>query len=63
MDVTILTPWRRVLLEKWTVTQLVKKFSAFYRTWRFIIVSTRAHHWSQSWIQSTLSNFISLWSF
>ena len=31
-----LTPWSRVLLEKVTIPQLVKKFSAFYGTWRFI---------------------------
>jgi hypothetical protein len=41
-----LTPWSRVLLEKLTVTQLVKKFCAFYGTQRFIAVFTRAHHWS-----------------
>jgi len=32
----ILTPWGRVLLEKLTCSQLVKKFPAFYRTRRFI---------------------------
>jgi hypothetical protein len=44
-----LTPWRRVLFEKPTVTQLVKKFPAFYGTWRFITVFTTARHWSLSW--------------
>jgi hypothetical protein len=43
---TQLTPWNRVLLEKLIVTQLVKKFPAFYGTRRFITVFKRAHHWS-----------------
>jgi hypothetical protein len=34
----LLTPWNRVLLEKLIVTQLVKKFTAFYKTRRFITV-------------------------
>jgi hypothetical protein len=40
------------------VTQIVKKFPAFYETWRFITVFTRAHNWSLSGVrclQSTLS--------
>jgi hypothetical protein len=37
-----LTPWGRVLLEKPTVPQLVKKFHAFYGTQTFITVFTRA---------------------
>ena len=32
----LLTPWSRVLLEKLTGSQLVKKFPAFYGTRRFI---------------------------
>jgi hypothetical protein len=39
-----LTPRSRVHLQKLTVTQLVKKFSAFYETWRLITVFTRAHY-------------------
>jgi hypothetical protein len=39
-----LIPWSRVLLEKLKVTQLVKKFPAFYGTHRFITVFIRAHH-------------------
>jgi len=39
-----LTPWSRVLLEKLTVFQLVKKFSAFYGTRRFITTVTSACH-------------------
>jgi hypothetical protein len=53
------TPWSRVLLEKLTVTQPVKKYPAVYGTRRFITVFIRAHHWSLSWarrIQSTLSH-------
>jgi len=39
-----LTPWSRVLLEKLTGFQLVKKFPAFYGTRRFITAFTRALH-------------------
>jgi len=39
-----LTPWSRILLEKLTGSQLVKKFSAFYRTRRFVTVFTSARH-------------------
>ena len=42
----LLTRWSRVLLEKLTGLQLVKKFSAFYGTWRFITAVTSAHHLS-----------------
>jgi len=38
------TPQSRVLLEKLTGSQLVKKFPAFYGTWRFITAFTSAHH-------------------
>jgi len=37
-------PWSRVLLEKLTMIQLVKKFISLYGTWRFITVFTRALH-------------------
>jgi hypothetical protein len=53
----------RVLFVKLIVTQLLKKFPAFYRTWRFITVFTTAHHWHLSWarcIQSTTSHPFSL---
>jgi len=43
-----LTPWSEVLLEKLTVTELVKKFSTFYGTRRFITVLTRTRYWSLS---------------
>ena len=39
-----LTPRSRVLLEKLTGSQLVKKFPAIYRTRRFITSFTRARH-------------------
>jgi len=35
-----------VFLEKLTVTQLLKKFLAFSRIWRFITMFTKACHWS-----------------
>jgi len=44
-----LTPWCRVLLEKLTGLQLVKKFPAFHRTRRFIIALTSVRHLSLSW--------------
>ena len=52
----LLTPWCRVLLEKLTGLQLVKKFPAFHGTRRFITVLTSVRHLSLSWanpIQST----------
>jgi len=42
------TPHSRILLEKPTSFQLVKKFPAFYGARRFITISTRAHHLSLS---------------
>jgi hypothetical protein len=45
----LLTPWSRVLLEKLTGFQLVKKVPAFYGTRKFITAFTRAHHLSLSW--------------
>jgi hypothetical protein len=57
-----LTPCSRVL-EKLTVTQLVKKLPAFYGTRMSITVFITARHWSLSWvrwIQSIPSNLISL---
>ena len=52
----LLTPWCRVLLEKLTGLQLVKKFPAFYGTRRFITAFASSRHPSLSWtspIQST----------
>ena len=44
----ILTPWCRVLLEKLTGLQLVKKFPAFHGTRRFITALTSVRHLSLS---------------
>ena len=52
----LLTPWCRVLLEKLTGLQLVKKFPTFYGTRRFITALPSVRHMSLSWaspIQST----------
>ena len=45
----LLTPWCRVLLEKLAGLQLVKKFTAFYGTRRFITAFTSFRHSSLSW--------------
>ena len=45
----LLTPWCRVLLEKLTGLQLVKKFPAFHGTRRFIIALTSVRNLSLSW--------------
>jgi hypothetical protein len=47
-----LTPFSRVLLEKLTCIQLVKKFPAFYVTRKFITAVTSARHLSLSWASS-----------
>ena len=59
----LLTAWCRVLLEKLTGLQLVKKFPAFHGTRRFITVLTSVRHLSLSRaspIQSTYPHPISL---
>ena len=43
------TPWYRVLLEKLTGLQLVKKFPAFHGTRRFITALSSVRHLSLSW--------------
>ena len=48
-------PWSRVLLEKLTGVQLVKKFPSFYGTRRFITSFTSARHLSLSWASSIQS--------
>jgi hypothetical protein len=48
----LLTPWSRVLLEKLTGLQLIKKFPAFYGTRRYITALTSARHMSLSWASS-----------
>ena len=45
----LLTPWCRVLLEKLTGRQLVKKFHAFHGTRRFITALTSVRHLPLSW--------------
>ena len=49
MTVYLLTPWCRVLLEKLTGLQQVKKFPAFYGTRRFITAFTSVRHLSLTW--------------
>ena len=51
----LLTPWCRVLLEKLTGLQLVKKFSAFHGTPRFITALTSVRQLSLSWASPTQS--------
>jgi prolipoprotein diacylglyceryltransferase len=46
--IIIITTWSRDLPEKLTVSQVVKKFPAFYGTQRFITAFTRARHLSLS---------------
>ena len=61
----LLTPWCRVLLEKLTGLQLVKKFPAFHGTRRFITALTSVRHLSLSWaspIQSIYQHPTSWWS-
>ena len=45
----LFTPWCRVLLEKLTGLQLVKKFPAFHGTRRFITAPTSVRQLSLSW--------------
>ena len=45
----LLAPWCRVLLEKLTGLQLVKKFPAFHGSRRFITALTSVRHLSLSW--------------
>ena len=45
----LLTPWCRVLLEKLTGLQLVKKLPASHGTQRFITALTSVRHMSLSW--------------
>jgi hypothetical protein len=55
--------WSWALLGKPPIVQLLKNFPAFYGTRRFIIVFTRALHWSLFWarsIQPTPSHPVSL---
>jgi len=63
--ITYLYNTRSRVIEKLIVAQLVKKFSVFYETRRFITVFLRTCHWSlcwARWIQSTSLHPNSLWS-
>ena len=51
----LFTQWSRVLLEKLTGFQLVKKFPTFCGTRKLITVLTSAHHLSLSWASSIQS--------
>jgi hypothetical protein len=51
----LLTPWSRILLEKLTGFQIVKKFPASYGTRRFITAFACAHNLSFSWARSIQS--------
>jgi len=58
-----LTSWIKVLPDKQTVPQLVKKFPAFYWTRKLITLFTRSHYGSLScvtWIRFTASSPISV---
>jgi len=50
-----LTPWSRVLPEKLTIPQLVKKLPTFYETQKFITAFTRSCYLSLSWARSIQS--------
>ena len=55
----LLTPWSRVILEKITGSQIVKKFPAFYGTRRFVTAFTSARHLSQiDPVHAPISNFL-----
>ena len=55
----LLTTWCRVLLEKLTGLQLVKKFPAFHGTRRFITALTSVRHLSLSWASPIQSIYTS----
>jgi len=51
----LLTPRSRIILQKLAVSQLVKEFSAFYGTRRFITAFTSVRYLSLSWARSIQS--------
>ena len=51
----LLTPWCRILLEKLTGLQLVKKFPTFHGTRRLIAAFTSVRHLSVSWVSPVQS--------
>ena len=54
----LLTPWCRVLLEKLTGLQLVKKFPAFHGARRFITEFTSVRHLSLFWASPIQSIYL-----
>jgi len=52
------TPWIRIILKKLIVTQLLKRFSAFCGTRRFITVYTKSCRWFLSYVQFSLHSSI-----
>ena len=50
-----MVPWSKVLPQKLTISQIVKKLPAFYGTRRFITAVTSARHLSLSWARSIQS--------
>jgi len=54
----LLTPWCRVLLEKLTGLQLVKKFPTFHGTRRFITSLTSVRHLSLPWASPIQSIYL-----
>ena len=48
----LLAPWSRILLEKLTGFQLVKKFLTFYGTEKFITAFPHTRHLSLPWVRS-----------
>ena len=52
----LLTPWSRVLVEKLTGFQLVKKFPVFYGTRKFITAFASARHLCLSFLQVTFTD-------
>ena len=54
----LLTPWSKVLLEKLTGFQLVKKFPAFYGTRMFITAVTSARHLSHTKVSVQVRGFL-----
>ena len=57
ISMILLTAWCRVVLQKLTGLQLVKKFPAFYGTRRFITALTSVRHLSLSWASPTQSTY------
>jgi len=54
-NILLHTPWNRMILEKLTGLELVKKFLEFYGTRRVITAFTSARHLSLSWARSIQS--------